>query len=98
VAQDLPDKLHRQIEKAGLPTTGKCPFIPRLEKNRKGEPILAKSEVKHGPKRGKVGYLDEQGRIWIKDRAHADVPDHWDVQENGGEGYFRVDLNGNRLS
>jgi hypothetical protein len=98
VTLDFPDKLQRQIEKAGLPMAGQCPFVPRLEQNRKGETILAKGEVKPGPKRGKVGYLDAQGRIWLKDRAHADVPDHWDVQEDGGKGYFRVDLNGDRLS
>ena len=29
--------------------------------------------------------------------AHAGVPDHWDVQEDGGESYFRVDDGGDRL-
>ena len=52
----------------------------------------------HGPKAGKLGYVDSSGRIWIKDRAHAGDPDHWDVQEDGGSTYFRVDLDGNFLN
>jgi hypothetical protein len=54
--------------------------------------------VTYGPKSGKCGYVDVNGRIWIKDRAHAGDPDHWDVQENGGKEYFRVDQNGNLLT
>jgi hypothetical protein len=54
--------------------------------------------VRHGPKKGKKGYVDREGRIWIKDRARDKYPDHWDVQENGGKkGRTRVDPNGNVL-
>jgi hypothetical protein len=45
--------------------------------------------------RESTGYQDMAGRIWIRDLAHAGVPDHWDVQVNGGQSYFRVDDNGN---
>jgi hypothetical protein len=41
--------------------------------------------------------VDVQGRIWIRDRAHADVPDHWDVQIDDGDRYIRVDNDGNQL-
>jgi hypothetical protein len=68
-----------------------------LDKNRKGEDIISKATVQEGPKKGKKGFVDTNGRIWIKDRAHAGDPDHWDVQEDAGETYFRVDLNGNKL-
>ena len=44
------------------------------------------------PRGGTVPFEPE-----LKDRAHAGDPDHWDVQENGGKRYFRVDLNGNLL-
>jgi hypothetical protein len=92
------DKVDRQIKKAGLPTGGVFPFDPQLEKDRKGRPIITKAPATHGPKKGKKGYVDKQGRIWIRDRAHGNYPDHWDVQENGGKsGHARVDLNGNVL-
>jgi hypothetical protein len=97
VAKTPPDKLDRQIQKAGLPTGGQVPFVPRLDKNRKGEDIIRKATVQEGPKKGKKGFVDTNGRIWIKDRAHAGDPDHWDVQEDAGATYFRVDLNGNKL-
>jgi len=93
----LPDKVQRQIEKAGLPTSGMVPFVPQMDTNKMGLPIIRRSAVLHGPKKGKVGFVDAQGRIWIKDRAHANDPDHWDVQEDGGKDYFRVDLQGNLL-
>jgi hypothetical protein len=91
-------KIDNQIDKAGLPRGGKEPFIPKLGKNKRGDPILEKATVQRGPKKGKKGYVDTQGRIWIKDRAHAGDPDHWDVQEDSGKTYIRVDLNGNPLS
>jgi hypothetical protein len=68
-----------------------------LTTNRASEQIIVKLPVRKGPKAGKRGYVDDQGRIWVKDRAHAGVPDHWDVQVAGGEDYFRVDQNGNEL-
>jgi hypothetical protein len=80
-----------------LPTEGAVPFEPKLEKNRQGKEIIKREAVTHGPKKGKKGYVDMRGRIWIKDRAHARDPDHWDVQEDGGKSYFRVDLHGNLL-
>ena len=92
-------KIDRQIRKAGLPTGGDFPFIPELDMDRNGRPIIKKASVKHGPKRDKKGYVDTKGRIWVKDRAHGKFPDHWDVQENGGQqGHTRVDANGNVLS
>lgn len=97
LSTDLPKKVIDQIEKAGLPTKGQHPFKPSLVKNRRGDLIIQKETVRHGPKKGKKGFVDEHGRIWIKDRAHADVPDHWDVQEDGGTSYFRVDEHGNEV-
>jgi hypothetical protein len=98
VENDPAEKIERQLRKAGLPTDGAMPFCPQLDKNKKGEPIIRKAPVQHGPKKGKVGYVDTEGRIWIKDRAHAKVPDHWDVQEDGGkQGHTRVDPQGNIL-
>jgi hypothetical protein len=97
VAKGLPGKIKRQIEKSGLPIGGAVPFEPQFEKNKRGMPIIKKETATHGPKKGKKGYVDTKGRIWIKDRAHAGDPDHWDVQEDGGKKYFRVDLQGNIL-
>jgi hypothetical protein len=85
VAKDLPQGIDKQIEKAGLPTGGTIPFIPKLDKNKKGEPVIKKVMIQHGPKKGKKGYVDSNGKIWIRDRAHGRYPDHWDVQENGGK-------------
>jgi hypothetical protein len=85
------------MAKAGLPTGGTVPFIPQLTTNRRGDQIIEKATVQHGPKQGKKGYLDTAGRIWIKDRAHAGDPDHWDVQIDAGQSYIRVDLHGNLL-
>ena len=97
MANELPPKIERQIDKAGLPRGGAVPFDPKLELNPRGQQIIKKDIVTHGPIKGKKGYVDADGRIWIKDRAHASDPDHWDVQENGGATYFRVDLQGNLL-
>jgi hypothetical protein len=68
-------------------------------RSKKGDLEIVKRRTTKAPKdrRQKVGYVDWQGRIWIKDRAHGDYPDHWDVQEGGGEEYFRVDMAGNLL-
>ncbi|MDB5331242.1 MAG: hypothetical protein JWP03_2393 [Phycisphaerales bacterium] len=44
-----------------------------------------------------MGWVDLDGRIWLRDRAHAGLPDHWDVQEDKGATYFRVDNDGNLL-
>lgn len=98
MATDPHEKIDRQIRKAGLPTGGAHPFRPRLGTNARGDPILEKETVSVGPKQGKRGYVDDQGRIWIRDRAHASVPDHWDVQIDGGQEYFRVDDDGNLLA
>ena len=98
MAAEKTAKIVRQLETAGLPTGGAVPFEPRLDVNKKGEPIVRKAPAMHGPKKGKYGYVDIHDRIWIKDRAHGDYPDHWDVQENGGKrGYKRVDSEGNIL-
>jgi hypothetical protein len=86
------------MEKAGLPKEGGEPFEPRLVKNRKGDLVIDKAEIKFGPKKGKVGFVDKDGRIWIKDRAHAGDPDHWDVQVDGEKSYFRVSLDGTPLN
>ena len=43
------------------------------------------------PRSGKPGSVDDQGRIWIRDRAHAKLPDHWDVQIDDGADYIRID-------
>jgi hypothetical protein len=52
---DLPRKVIAQIRKAGLPTEGQYPFKPKLIKNRRGELIIKKDIVQHGPKRGETG-------------------------------------------
>ena len=90
-------KVEKQIEKAGLPTSGSVPFDPQLDRNKKGDSIIRRGTIQHGPKKGKKGYVDAVGRIWIKCLSHGTVPDHWDVQVEGGIDYFRVDLNGNVL-
>ncbi len=99
MAKDPSKKIDDQMKKAALPTEGAMPFHPQLGKNKRGEPIIAKASVKHGPKKGKYGYVDTKERIWIKDQAHGRYPDHWDVQQDGGmKGYVRVDLQGNILA
>jgi hypothetical protein len=99
MARDPSEKIERQLRKACLPVEGTMPFRPQLDRNRRGEPIIKKVLIQHGPRKGKYGYLDALGRIWIRDRAHGDYPDHWDVQENGGKGgYVRVGMDGNVLT
>lgn len=97
MSPSLPEKILQQIQKAGLPTGGRHPFRPQLARNRSGDPVIEKKPVRMGPKRGKRGYVDDQGRIWVKDHAHAGVPEHWDVQIDDGADYIRVDLSGNEL-
>lgn len=92
---NLPPRLQAQITKAGLPQTGQEPYQPRIVRNRRGQPVIAKGVVPSGPKAGKRGWVDDQERIWIRDYAHAGLPDHFDVQDVDGTSYFRVDMNGN---
>jgi hypothetical protein len=94
VAVSLPQKIQDQMRDAGLPSIGREPFKPKLVRNRAGEQIIDKRSVAFGPKCGKRGYVDVQGRIWVRDRAHADVPDHWDVQIDAGADYIRIGLDG----
>jgi hypothetical protein len=91
----LPDKVQAQIDKAGLPRSGETPFDPQIVKNKSGQLEIKKAEIQHGPKKGKVGFVDKQGRIWIRCRGHAGYPDHWDVQINGGKDYMNVGMDGN---
>ena len=79
-----------------MPVGGTHPFRPKLVRNQRGEPLIERRAVVRGPKRGKRGFVDDQGRIWVRDRAHADVPDHWEVQI-GGDDSFRVGHNGEEL-
>lgn len=94
---NLPEKVQKQIEKAELPQSGSIPFEPKLTTNRRGDLAIEKAEVMHGPKRGKKGYVDSAGRIWVRDRGHAQLPDHWDVQISEGRDYIRVDDAGDLL-
>jgi hypothetical protein len=98
VPDELPQKIIDQIVNAGLPTGGEHPFKPKIARNRSGDPIIEKRPILIGPKVGKKGFVDDQDRIWIKDKAHAHVPDHWDVQIDDGDDYFRVGLDGNEIS
>src|SRR5262245_43714385 len=97
VANSLPDKIDKQISKAGLPRSGSDPFVPQLQLDKDRKSRERKASVKFGPRKGKKGYVDIKGRIWVKDRAHGNYPDHWDVQEDDGRSYVRIDLNGNPL-
>jgi hypothetical protein len=97
VPSDLPEKVVKQMAKAGLPTGGSHPFKPKLTTNPKGELIIDKQAPTIGPKSGKKGFVDEQGRIWIKDSAHAGLPIHWDVQIDDGAEYIRVDCSGEEV-
>ncbi len=94
----LPERIEEQMRNAGLPFAGQHSFKPKIVKNRRNEDIIDKQVITKGPKRGKKGYVDDQERIWIKDWTHAGLPDHWDVQINGGDDYFRVDKDGNEVS
>ena len=97
MAEESSRKVAKQIDKAGLPRGGNCPFVPKLDKDMRGRDTIRKDTVQHGPKKGKKGYVDTSGRIWVKDYAHAGLPDHWDVQVAGGMEYLRVDANGNLI-
>jgi hypothetical protein len=94
---NLPEKVQKQIEKAGLPQNGSLPFEPKLTTNRRGDLVIEKAEVMYGPKKGNKGYVDSGGRIWVRDRGHAQLPDHWDVQIDEGREYIRVDDSGHLI-
>jgi hypothetical protein len=94
---DSRSKIDKQIDKLGLPRSGTHPFRPKIRINRRGDQEIEKAEVEHGPKKGKRGFLDDMGRIWIRDRAHSGLPDHWDVQIDGGKRYIRVNDEGNEI-
>jgi hypothetical protein len=60
VAKTLPKKIDKQIDKAGLPRGGDVPFIPKLDQNKRGKPIIKKAVIQHGPKKGKMGFVDSK--------------------------------------
>lgn len=97
MASDLPEKVIKQMEKAGLPVGGTHPFRPKITTNQRGDPIIDRAAPAVGPKRAKCGWVDEQGRIWVKDPAHAGLPTHWDVQIDDGRDYIRIDLHGEEV-
>ena len=97
VSSNLPQKVIDQMKKAGLPQGGTHPFKPKLKRNRKGDVIIDTGAPAKGPKNGKPGFIDEAGRIWIRDRAHSNLPDHWDVQIDDRDDYIRVDANGEEV-
>ena len=68
MSSGLPQKVVDQMSNAGLPSTGECPFEPRVVKNRAGGDIIDKQKITKGPKKGKFGYVDVRGRIWVRDR------------------------------
>lgn len=76
---------------------GDVPSVPKLAKNRRDNVIIEKADVTTGPKKDKRGWVDVYDRIWVRDRAHAGLGDHWDVQIDGGESYVRVDDQGNEV-
>ncbi len=94
----LPAKIQKQITKKRLPQSGETPFAPRFTTNRKGQKIVQTAEVEHGPQAGRKGVVDTEGRIWLKDEAHAGYPEHWDVQIDSGKDYFRVGIDGNAVA
>jgi hypothetical protein len=61
--------------------------------------IVDRAEARGAPsaQAGRMGWVDLEGHIWLRDRAHAGLPAHWDVQEDDGATYFRVDNDGNLL-
>jgi hypothetical protein len=87
-------KIKDQMANAGLPQVGPVPFEPRVVKNKSGEDEIDKKAPLYGRRKNKKGFVDVQGRIWIKDWAHSGYPNHWDVQVDSGQSYFRVDYNG----
>jgi hypothetical protein len=97
LAKTPSNKIEKQIKRARLPTGGTVPFVPKLSKNRQDDERITKRAVPFGPRRGKKGFVDENDRIWIRDRAHSGYPDHWDVQLDGGQDYLKVDYDGNKL-
>ena len=96
--QPVPQAVSDQMRDKHLPTGGAYPFDPSHRRSPSGVDVIRRGTVGHGPKRGKTGYLDQQGRIWIRDPAHADVPEHWDVQIDGGRRYDRVGDDGEYLT
>jgi hypothetical protein len=97
MATELPEKVIEQIRAQGLPSGGTYAFRPKIKRNRKGELEIDKRAITKGPFCGKKGYVDIENQIWIRDRAHSGLAEHWDVQIDGGAEYFRVDLNGEEL-
>lgn len=62
--------------------------LPSSYKPPKGGP--RKVRVEYGPYKGRFGWLDAAGDIWVPSKAgesHGGV--HWDVQINGGKGGHR---------
>ena len=96
---ELSQKVRDQLAKAKLPTSGAYIFRPRLTKNKRDQMIVERAEARSAPaaQAGRMGWVDMEGRIWLRDRAHAGLPDHWDVQEDDGTTYFRVDDDGKLL-
>jgi hypothetical protein len=98
VAADLPEKVIRQIKNARLPVGGSHPFAPKLKTNPRGHLIIDKKAPSQGPKAGEIGFVDDQGRIWIRDLAHAGLPEHWDVQIDDGADYIRIGYDGEEIT
>lgn len=89
-------KLREKALGFGLPAS----FKPKFEKNKGGKWILMKkpAPAAKGNAKDREGWVDEEGRIWIRNYAHAGYPDHWDVQMDGGATYMNVKVDGSPMT
>lgn len=75
---EVTEKLIGQMTKAKLPyLKGSVPYIPKLKRNDRAEVEVVKVETPRG-----FGWTAQDGKIWIRGRAHAGYPNHWDVQDS----------------
>lgn len=61
MSSSLPQKIIEQINKAGLPTNGKHPFLPRLTTNKKRESVIEKRAVTKGPNKASADMWTTKG-------------------------------------
>lgn len=96
---ELPETVQQQMLRYELPVIGNVAFQPALvgSKNIDGGMAIQTTAIESGPHEGRIGFVDIDGRVWVRVRSQSTDFKFWHVQTNDPNQSFRIDNNGNKI-